>query len=88
MGFQCSHCIRSYSSSYALKRHISDKHPIINEEEPLTQTVIYEDSTLWEIETLSSCVSDSLTSSERDEENRVVRLSLIEFTRNIWIITD
>ena len=80
MSFQCSHCICSYSSSYAIKRYILDKYSIINEEEPLTQTVIYEDSTLWEIKTLSSCISNSLTSLERDEKNRVVWLSLIEFT--------
>ena len=80
MGFQCLHYIHSYSSSYILKHHISDKHPMINEEELLTQTVIYEDFTLWEIKTLLRCFSDSLTSSERDEENQVVRLSLIEFT--------
>ena len=69
MVLQCLHCFRSYSSPYALKRHISDKHPIINEPEPLVQTPIHEDSTLWEIKTLSSCISDSLISSDRNKDD-------------------
>lgn len=33
MTYQCSYCTRTFATPYALKRHISDKHPCIDEDE-------------------------------------------------------
>lgn len=76
MSFQCAYCPRSYSNSYALKRHISEKHPItddLEEELPLhsDQTIyqeISEDATLWDIDTISVYTSDSQTNTDEEDE--------------------
>lgn len=54
MIFQCNHCSRNFSTPYALKRHISSKHPILNQPEesvtiPIsTSPTFYEEPGLWE----------------------------------------
>jgi hypothetical protein len=51
MSYKCSHCSRFFSTPYALKRHISEKHQYNNIDEigeAVTQTNIAEELRLWD----------------------------------------
>jgi len=50
MTYQCLHCRRTFSTPYALKRHISDKHQCIIEDEgeASRSNIPYEEPGLWE----------------------------------------
>ena len=51
MTYLCSYCDRTFSTSLALKRHISDKHQYIDEEEGATSQsrMLYEEEPgLWD----------------------------------------
>jgi hypothetical protein len=48
--YKCSHCSRTFTTPYALKRHISDKHryKIDENEGSTTQMEIVEEPGLWD----------------------------------------
>jgi hypothetical protein len=50
MTYECQHCFRTFASPYALKRHISDKHQYIAEDEGETfrSNIPYEEPGLWD----------------------------------------
>lgn len=51
MTYKCSHCSRTFATPYALKRHISDKHQYIAEDEGETSRsniIPYDDPSLWD----------------------------------------
>ena len=50
MTYQCSHCSRTFLTPYALKRHVSDKHQYIIEDEvePSGSKLPYEEPGLWD----------------------------------------
>jgi len=50
MTYNCLHCSRTFATPYGLKRHISDKHQYINEEEGETShsELPYEEPGLWD----------------------------------------
>jgi len=51
MTYQCIHCSRTFSSPYSLKRHISDKHQYISDDEgeaSYSNRLPYEESDLWD----------------------------------------
>ena len=51
MAYKCLHCSRTFATSYALKRHISDKHRYITEEdkgEEFQTNIPVEESDLWD----------------------------------------
>jgi Zinc finger, C2H2 type len=50
MIYSCLHCSRTFATPYALKRHISDKHQYVNEEEGESSrsNIPYEEPGLWD----------------------------------------
>jgi len=50
MAYKCSHCSRTFATSYALKRHISDKHRYITEEDKVEfqANIPVEEPDLWD----------------------------------------
>lgn len=50
MTYSCLHCSRTFATPYALKRHISDKHQYISEEEGESShsNMPYEEPGLWD----------------------------------------
>ena len=79
MPFQCIHCPRNFSTPYALKWHISSKHPILTQSEesafilPIASLPIYEEPGLWEdLEIASNYSSDSSNVLEYEEEMAII----------------
>jgi len=79
MPFQCIHCPRNFSTPYALKRHISSKHPISTQSEesafilPIASPPIYEEPRLWEdLEIASNYSLDSSNVLESEEEMAII----------------
>jgi hypothetical protein len=50
MTYTCLHCSRTFATPYALKRHISDKHKYIDEDEGETSrlNLPYEEPGIWD----------------------------------------
>jgi hypothetical protein len=50
MTYQCTYCSRTFSTPYAIKRHISDNHQCITEDEgEVSRSIIpYEEPDLWD----------------------------------------
>ena len=50
MVYKCLHCSQTFATPYALKRHISDKHQYIAEDEGKTSrlNIPYEEPGLWD----------------------------------------
>jgi len=50
MTYKCLHCSRTFATPYALKRHISDKHQYIAEDEGETSrsNIPYNEPGLWD----------------------------------------
>jgi len=50
MVYNCLHCSRTFATPYALKRHISDKHQYIAEDEGETSrlNIPYDEPGLWD----------------------------------------
>lgn len=50
MTYKCLHCYRTFATPYALKRHISDKHQYIADDEGETSrsNIPYEEPGLWD----------------------------------------
>jgi hypothetical protein len=50
MTYTCLHCSRTFATSYALKRHISDKHKYtdVDEGETSRLNLPYEEPGLWD----------------------------------------
>jgi Zinc finger, C2H2 type len=50
MTYKCLHCSRTFATPYALKRHISDKHQYIAEDEGETSrsNIPYDELSLWD----------------------------------------
>lgn len=50
MTYKCLHCSRTFATPYALKRHISDKHQYIAEDEGETShlNIPYDEPGLWD----------------------------------------
>jgi hypothetical protein len=50
MTYKCLHCSRTFATPYALKRHISDKHQYIAEDEGETSrsNIPYNELGLWD----------------------------------------
>ena len=46
MTYTCLHCYRTFATPYALKRHISEKHQYIDEDEPSHSTIKYDEPDL------------------------------------------
>lgn len=79
MGYQCLHCSRTFATSYALKRHISDKHRYIVEDENKDETnipieqhdddIIMQDYEAAEAITLKQNVESHDHDLHPDEEN-------------------
>src|SRR5439155_284618 len=62
MGYQCLHCLRTFSTPFGLKRHISDRHQYIADEGESSQSNLlpYEEPGLWN--------EDFIMEDEEDEE--------------------
>ena len=53
MTFKCLHCFRTFTTPYALKRHISEKYQYNtnkDEEEAFQSNIPYEELSLWDEE--------------------------------------
>jgi hypothetical protein len=50
MVYECLHCSRTFATPYALKRHISEKHQYIAEDEGETSrsNIPYDELGLWD----------------------------------------
>lgn len=50
MAYECLHCSRTFATPYALKRHISEKHQYIAEDEGETSrsNIPYDEPGLWD----------------------------------------
>ena len=50
MTYKCLHCSRTFATPYALKRHISDKHQYITEDESeiSRSNIPYDELSLWD----------------------------------------
>ena len=50
MTYNCLHCTQTFSTPFGLKRHISSKHPYVdNEDEPFQSNIQYEEEPgLWD----------------------------------------
>ena len=73
MSFQCSYCTHNYSGAYALKRHISDKHPITEDyiEIPQTQIPVHKEFLEWTFDDLF--LDNSSIFSDEDQQSYLVR---------------
>ncbi len=74
MSFQCAYCPRYFSSTYALKRHISNKHPITEdlEQETIVPSLSISEEFESNIENFLDYLSNSPITSESAEEDQMV----------------
>lgn len=58
MSFTCTYCFVTFESAYRLKRHISEKHPINEDEGETSQsrTTYKEEPGTWEYRKLSQFI--------------------------------
>ncbi|GBC09808.1 hypothetical protein RclHR1_09120005 [Rhizophagus clarus] len=70
MTYKCSYCSCTFSSTYALKRHISDKHQYIDEDEEVTfqSNMPHEEPDLWDDDDKEVSKVPYHEESESDEE--------------------
>jgi hypothetical protein len=63
MRWECGHCKREFSKSFALSQHVSQKHPY--NQASTSHTVMNEQlDDVWNVQEYSSSYYDSFTDSE------------------------
>ncbi|CAB5391493.1 unnamed protein product [Rhizophagus irregularis] len=84
--YKCSHCSRTFTTPYALKRHISDKHryKIDENEGSTTQMEIVEEPGLWD-EDVSMKYSEDEETEEETEETEEETEEIEEETESITL---
>ena len=67
MRWQCGHCNREFSKSYALTQHISKRHPYIQDTTNLSVEQV--DDNIWKLPDYSSSY---YSSSENDSNDSII----------------
>ena len=97
MTYKCSYCSCTFSSTYALKRHISDKHQYIDEDEEVTfqSNMPHEEPDLWDDDDKevskvpyheeSGLWDDDLSMKDDESESKITLEQPVESHENLQI---
>ena len=86
MIYNCLYCSRTFSTSYSLKRHISSKHPYVDENEGesfQSKTQYEEEPGLWDTDGDDLPGEEGDLWDDEDNENQMVRSRWVSLLRII-----